>query len=175
MMMGSPRMISIMADAVLRSAFIFESRIRARMRPITLLSKKARMVTCMVTTAPLSRIGRKSMALLIESFMLIPPQLNTPLFQYFVQRAIVFDLLDGLVEALFEFVITFSDDQADLTGTFLLVIRHDFHAFQVALLNLVGEDGLITNACLDSAQSHISGEISQGIVGADVLEIPFFL
>src|SRR5690625_7293205 len=109
MMMGSPRMISIMADAVLRSAFIFESRIRARMRPITLLSKKARMVTCMVTTAPLSRIGRKSMALLIKSFMLIPPQLNPQLIEYFLHRALVLHLLHALVEAFFELVTTFAD------------------------------------------------------------------
>src|SRR3954469_15871830 len=178
-MIGMPRITLIRLALSSDRTRMPETRIIAQTRPSTVESSSEPIVTTIVSTTPLIRIGKNSAASCQKPFIDQLSSIGRWRSTLCLQTPFIKDLVDGAIGLqlgergidLAEqrgFALAHADaDRADGDG---LVAVDQVHLGEAALLQIVGEDRIVRVTGLEAAGVHVAQDVGDGVVGLDVGE-----
>src|SRR5258708_5528312 len=146
-MIGSPRITLMNVAAACEASLFDDTRISASSSPSSVLRMNEQKVISIVTTAPFSKIGRKSMAFWknMASILSMPrPSLfHLPFLDDLHQGAIGLDLLDARIQLVERGRIALAYHEAQLAFHFRLVFGDQAQLRIRVVLKLVSNDRMV--------------------------------
>src|SRR3954454_23560383 len=178
-MIGMPRITLIRLALSSDRTRMPETRIIAQTRPSTVESSSEPMVTTIVRTTPLIRIGKNSAASCQKPFIDQPSSIGLSRSTLRLQAPFIEDLLDGAVglqlgergvDLAEQRGLALAHADADRADGDRLVAVDQTHLGEAALLQIVGEDRIVGVTGLEAAGVHVAQDVGDSVVGLDVGE-----
>src|SRR3954447_13618892 len=173
-MIGMPRITLIRLALSSDRTRMPETRIIAQTRPSTVESTSEPMVTTIVSTTPLIRIGKNSAASCQKPFIDQPSSIGRWRSTLCLQAPFIEDLVDGAVglelgqrgvDLAEQRGLALADADADRADGGRLVAVDEPHLGKAALLQIVSEDRIVGVAGLEAASVHVAQDVGNGVVG----------